>query len=437
MLSVTNEQKNAWNSETSVKSIRLYFPALDLSINSSQIYAESLEIKEAYCDSDSIEFVGCISHSMSVQVSGLDNVYKGEIVKVYAQAGNTDEIPLFVGVVDSVTSQGNKTFKKLVAYDDLFIKGNVDISAWYNNLTFPATLGELRRTFINSMHISAVDVNLPNDDVVIAEKLYDPKDLKALGVLRSFCQINGCFGIINRYGQFEFRYLNTGEPQEGLYPSLLTFPSSTTYPSSTRGSVDSHLYGYYRNNEYEEFEVKETTKVQIRQDENDEGQTYGIGNNTYIVQGNMWTRGLENSVLFTMARKILDKIKDVRFRPYKATVPALPYIECGDCVRMNTSEGVLTFAILSRGLKGIQAMRDEQSARGTEKQNIFISDLSLSVDLLKQEVMNQGFSIGMLDYRVTALEQGGAVANIVSTASLPANPDPNTLYCIQGRVVVN
>ena len=133
----------------------------------------------------------------------------------------------------------------------------------------------------------------------------------------------------------------------------------------------------------------------------------------------------------------------------------LPFVECGVDIlsykvrNLDTGETEKKYYnVFSRELSGIQALSDSYTAKGEEYQSEFITDLQTSIDLIKQQEKQyqEKFNsydnqFGDIDNRLTALEAGGGGGggggiNIVSVASLPANPDSNTVYLIQGIVVV-
>lgn len=431
MLNVSQATKNAFKSDSAFKEVRLYFPQLNLNITNERIFKESLEVKESLLDKKSIEFVGCIASSMSVKISGIDESLVGKRVKVYITADNTDEICLFNGIVDSAKAEANKIHKKIVAYDELYSKGNKDVSAWYNSLSWPKTIKQIRDSLFAYIGLTQKAISLPNDNVSIS-KQYDPKSLQALAVIKNICQINGYFGIMARDGEFEYRMVNYFST---IYPSeTLIHPSSIIYPAP--GGHSSTVLTYYRKSEYEEFSVKPVDKLIIRQSDDDAGQSYGTGTNKYIIQSNIFTYGLDGAVIAQMAENIYPNVHELAYTPFEGVNNGLPFLECGDVVTYETLLGVKSFTVLSRSWKGIQAQKDTYKAAGVEYQNEFLSDLKTKVDLIKNASDSNARAIKDLDSRVTALEEGGGLANIVSTRSLPSQPAQNTLYLVQGEIVV-
>ena len=379
------------------KTLVLLFPNLGLIIPEDEVYSESLRLYESILESDSIEFVGCISSKFEVQIRNTatyQRILKGQPILAYIYTENTTEypIPLFHGIVDEAKKETGKQYIKITAYDELYTKGNIEVANWYKNLSFPITLGALRRSLLSYINLAYVNDDLPNDNVVI-NKQYDPETLQSLVVLKSICQINGCFGIINRNGLFEFRYLK--QTVNAVYPSLNIFPSPNLFPGGSMESpyTNAEVMGYYRLVEYQDFEVKPVDKVTIRQSESEAGITYGNGTNNYIIQANMFTYKLDESVLRQIAAEIYQKVQNITYYPYLSNNNGLPYAECGvDAVSFYYVEGEETqnkdFYIFNRQLSGIQALKDNFESKGEEYQNEFITDINARLQTIQSSTSN-------------------------------------------------
>lgn len=468
-MKVSAETKQAFKENSIHKQITLKFPNLGLTIPHEQIYSESMRMRESLIDRKSIEFVGCISSSFEIQVYGVKQKLKNEKITVSINSGETEEIKLFNGYVDSAKMQTNKNYKKIIAYDELYTKGNIDVAGWYKSLSFPATLRQIRDSLFAYVGITQVETELSNDEITI-QKQYEPNTLQALSVIKAVCQINGAFGIINRNGQFEYRIL--GEIKDtGTYPSMTLFPALGTFPgagsvSSGYNEVTPEEFSFYKNVHYEDFDVKPVDKITIRQEENDTGVTHGQGTNNYIIQGNMFTYGLDTDVLSAIARNIYPDIQGFSYCPFTSQNNGLPFLECGvDAVaymmvdyeelearqksRSARTDGIpykkQSFYILNRELSGIQALKDSYSADGEEYQSEFITDLQTQIDTIKQNagtnvkdyVNDYTYDKETIDDMFENFEPGtGGGLNVESVVELPANPDQNTIYLIQGVVVV-
>lgn len=402
-MQVSDNVKSAYMGTGKAKYITLNFPELDISIatGDGRIYQESMRLSEGLVNSNSIEFVGCISSKFKIQVNNLKEDIKGKkiSVKIHTDGTKEEPVPLFKGIVDSAVKQSNSRVKEITAYDELYSKGNIDVAAWYKSLTFPITLKQLRNSLFDFIGIDQVEVDLPNDDFLI-DKKYDPSTLQALLVVKAICQINGVFGIINREEKFEYRILG-GIDEGGLYPVF--YPGPNVFPGVSMGAlgldnIEPTEFAFYKSVSYEEFTVKPVDKITIRQSENDTSITYGSGDNNYIIQGNMFTYGLSEDALLQIVENIYPNIQGFSYHPFTSENNGLPYLECGvdaasymmiDFDATEKSGKIAydrkNFYILNRELTGIQALKDSYSAEGEEYQSEFITDLQTQIDLIKND----------------------------------------------------
>lgn len=483
-MKVSDKVVNAYKADGTIKYLNLTFPELGITIAPKDIYQQSQSWTEAIFNKDSIEFVGCISSKYGIKINGLKQDVKGKelIVDMYTEGTEDEPVRLFKGIVDSAEKTGNRNVKDIVAYDELYTKGSVDVAAWYKAHKFPDTIRGLRYSLFEFLGIEQVEIDLPNDDVVI-ERKYDPNTLQALPTIKAFCQVNGAFGIMNRYGKFDYRIMGDIY-DDGTYPGVDCFPGLDTFPGAGSANVAALIaeygedadieeipFSYYKNVKYEEFVVKPVDKVTIRQSEDDAGVTYGSGDNNYIIQGNIWTYGLSKDVLQTVAENIYNAVQGFSYYPYEAVNNGLPFVECGlntvsymmvdydatystdnlSKARTGETNGVVyeekQFPILSRTMTGIQSLSDNYSAKGEEYQSEFVTDLQTQIDLLKKGDVSKEYVDSRLDdyYDMSQIDDmfasfdpggGGGGANIVSVGAVPTAYQQNTIYCVTGTVVI-
>lgn len=119
MLKVWNKVKSAYFDESENKHLIVTFPEINLTLTRSQIRKETMEIKEAILDQESIEFVGCIASQFKLQISSIKKKLKGKKIEVSIYTDSTSDKPvkLFSGIVDSDERTGNKKSKEIKAYD--------------------------------------------------------------------------------------------------------------------------------------------------------------------------------------------------------------------------------------------------------------------------------------------------------------------------------
>ena len=468
-----DEIKAQYKSNSVHKNLIVRFPELNVQTEHKNLHQNSMRLKESLFDKDSIEFVGCIASIFQIDIEMLSEDVKGKRIEVeiYTDAYPNSPISLFHGIVDSALKQANSRTKEIVAYDELYTKGNINVVPWYKSLGFPITLKEVRDSLFDYIGLAQEPSELPCDSVQI-KKQYKPSSLQAVSVIKAICQINGVFGIINRQGRFEYRIPSNTAAQSitAPYPSTTLFPSGILLPAgaaqeageTARLAEKMHVesFSFYKSVSHEEFVVRPVDMVTIRNSEDSEGVSYkgsdSAGINNYIIQGNMFTYGLTDDVLLEIAEKIYRNVSGFEYMPFQSDNNGLPYIECGldtvDYIMIDYDKSTggdivykrKAFHVLDRELTGIQALRDNYSAKGEEYQTEFITDLQTQIDLLKkknsqeaQETQQQ-----MKDYTYSREEidqkfdSGGSKWEVVSVPVLPTTIAANTIYLIQGEVVV-
>lgn len=452
-MKVLEETKLAYQDTSSNKNLIIYFPKNDYTVDKSQIYQETMNLEESLIEGNNIEFVGCISSKFNIQVSGITHNLKNQKIQVFIKADNTEEIPLFTGIVDTAERQTNKNYKKIVAYDELYTKGNIDVAGWYNGLSFPRSIKDTRDSLFAYIGLEQTDITLPNDNIAI-NKEYAPTTLKALSVIKALCQLNGAFGIINRYGKFEYRILKEPKVKKGAFPGLTLFPPF--YPGviyeEDGSKIDVKDVSFYKKVDFEEFSVKPVEKVTIRQTDSDAGVVYGEGANNYIVQGNMFTLNLPQPTLEVVAKNIHENISNIEFIPFNSSNNGYPFVEVGldavsyytynfeksDKSRTNDVYEKKTFHVFKRTLSGIQALKDSYEAQGEEYQKEFITDVSTQIEQLKNNLSAE-VNYQVQNFTYTKEELDLKMLKVFSVKELPSPNErvPNAMYLIQGEVVVD
>lgn len=472
MLKVGNKVKSAYFDESENKHLVVTFPEINLTLKHSQIKKESMEINEAILDQESIEFVGCIASQFKLQISSIKKKLKGKKIEVSIYTDSTSDKPvkLFSGIVDSDNRTGNKRSKEIIAYDMMYSLADEDVTSWFrtqvaylkmgkkltvkkfrNDLFVFLGIAQKKRTLANDSFsikqlVNVVDNNEEDADEEEQEKIY------ALDLIKAICQINGVFGIINRNGEMDYRRLGVEDEDDGAYPGV--DPDDKTnglYLPFVPGIgvtdiiTDSTFYPSYKSVTYEDYDVHGITKVYVRQSEDTKAGYAGSDKKyKYITQGNRFTLGTTTEEKREIATAILNKVQGVTYTPFTAECTGLPFLEVGDPVQIYVYDFeqsdkqkkdvfvLKSFYVLSRTLKGIQSLTDTLTAQGEEKQRRFVSDLGIREDVstaaLKEKTDKQ-------DERIKSLEDAAETGlKVESVTALPASPDANTIYLIQGTV---
>lgn len=369
MIEISEELKELCNKKNIPKKYTIYFPELSLTINNDQIVNNTFSLDENLCSDEDLVFGSCEASKVKFTLADIQADIKGKTFTLTQTVNNTYSLPLGIYTVDSVTRQDNLRFKEVVAYD-VITKSDVDVTDWYNGLSFPLTLAAFRASLLNHLGIEEELKTLPNDGMLVT-KTIEPSQISGRDVLKACEEINGCFGHINRYGKFAHIVL---EHSYGLYPAVTLLPADVLFPvsendtsyfeqTSAATQVSTAMCQSVR---FEEYTVKEIDKLQIRQEEGDIGAIVGTGSNAYIIEGNFLVYGKSAAELNTIAINAFGNIQKRPYRPYQSSNIGLPYIEVGDTIAFDLDDVVAGY-VFKRSLTGIQALRDAFTAEGNDE----------------------------------------------------------------------
>jgi hypothetical protein len=330
-------------------------------IDNSQIISESMTITESLCSSQNLTFGECCASMFEVTVADVLMDLTGKEFMATVEIGGY-EMALGIYRVESfVREQADRRRKKITAYDRM-LNFDIDVADWYQGLTFPLTLKQFRDSLCSYVGVTQVMAELPLDNMQLT-KTIEPEQLDGRKVLMAICEINGCFGNIDKTGRLTYKFLGTS----GLFPSETLYPDDELFPAEM---TNAETLSYYKQSEthYEDYVVSPIDKVQIRQEEGDVGASYGPGSNCYVIQGNYLVYGKSGQELLTIAATLYGQISGRLYRPCQIVGPALPWVEVGDGIICYTTDDVIETYCLERTLKGIQGMTDTYVAKGNVEQ---------------------------------------------------------------------
>lgn len=372
----------------------IHFPNGEYADITSGIYSGSMKLEEVLCSSEDLTFGECNASKFEVTLSDTADI-SNLIIEVY-QSISFDEnalkllaaredkivithdnkalltgrhanytIPLFYGRVDSAELQADRIHRDIIAYDELYFKGDINVADWYSEFfagSSDKTLKSFRDSLFEFIGIEQENITLINDNIVLEETL-STTELKFSDLIKAICQINVCFGHINRNGVFRYIYLSD---------------SNTTYDVSDN----------YRSNDttYEQYNVRKINKLQISGDEEDIGAIVGSGDNPYTIKGNFLIYGKTAAELEQIANTVFAKIKDITYRPFSAeTIYSEPYINIGDILSLTTSLDNINISsyVLQNSMSGIQLFNQELSSTGSEYRSEVVDDVNAEINQLK------------------------------------------------------
>lgn len=331
------------------------------------IKSGSLELEEVLDDNNQLKFGSCNSSRFACTLIGADDL-TGKEIEVYQNVDGV-KYDIFSGVISSCVLDKNRIDRKLVAYDKLYAYKDIDVWDWYNKLSYPISLKEFRDSLFNYIGITQVSQTLVNDTMLIS-KTVSQTEMSLETVLSAMCELNGCYGIMNRRGLFEY----------------VTLDNHTI--TDIKGNVRS-------SSEYELYNVKRIDKVQLMFEDGDIGVSYGEGDNKYSVVGNFLIYGKTEAELNRIAVNLYSVISDIVITPANLELIKTDYkLKLGDRVLFADRFGnEYTTLILHLELSGVQFINetcscelDEDRAETTSDAQSEIRKLMGKANIFKRDI---------------------------------------------------
>jgi len=407
MINVTDATKEAYMGAAHI-SLTITVPDRNVTFTNADLVSECPELTESIETERALTFRGCIATRFKFKVAEIVTDLRGEYVEASIQADDTETIPLFSGYIES---QDNLTHEDILTeftcYDALYSKGERDMQSWIDSRTFPMTVKQFRTALFAEIGITQEEITLINDSQSISADFKTAVDKpSARELMRWVCQINARYGQIGRDGVFYYRELTP--ISRGLYPSNETYPSEETYPSAESAGIILSPSDYQKL-KYEPYETAKITKVVIVDKDGVERGSSGSGTNIFVIKDNPIAYCVN---MAQAARSILAKIDRLNFDPViSLETVGLPWIECGDAIMAYTRLNTVRAFVLSRTLKGIQALSDSFSADTDQYQPIYkptvqtqISQTNTALAQTNSNVTSVNNRVSTVDSRVTTVD---------------------------------
>ena len=335
---------------------------------------DTFTLTETLNDGTELKFGSCMPNQISFTGREVPIATKGmKLRPVEILEGNEDD-PFVYGTytVQSDTPTADRTKRQIVAYDAMYDIINADVISWYDGLSFPMTLKQFRDSFFAHLGIEQKETSLVNDSMTVNKTLVTTQSedssvtaestISGKTIIEAICEINGAFGNIGRDGKFEYVILPS--IVSALYPAEDLYPADDLFPSDANTES---MAGHYITFDYESFQSKAITQLEIRADDSTAGAVVGNAGNTYVISGNFLISDKTGAELEQIANNLLPIMKQASYTPIKScTCVGNPCLELGDPIRFNTSQEIVETYILQRTLTGVQSKRDSIVSQGVE-----------------------------------------------------------------------
>ena len=381
-----------WDSATD-KQIVISVVGTNQKIDNSMLEIGTFALEESLCSETELKFGACEANCVKFTARNTAGNTIGKTISIEETIDGDSENPMPYGVfkVASDVPTADRTKRQITAYDAMYDIINTDVKAWYAGLSFPMTLKQFRNSFFAHLGIAQVETNLVNDSMTVNKTIVatqtddssavtEESSISGKTVVTAICEINGCFGNINRQGKFEYVFLKA--ITSALYPAEDLFPADNLFPSDANTES---MTGHYIAFDYEDFQSKEITQLEIKTSEDNAGAIVGTAGNNYSITGNFLVSDKTGAELEQIANNLLPIMAQAAYTPIKScTCVGNPCLTLGEPIRFNTTREIVETYLLQRALTGVQSKRDSISAQGTQTHSAKVNSIRDTIESVER-----------------------------------------------------
>lgn len=381
-----------WDSATD-KQMVISVVGTNQKIDNSMLEIGTFALEESLCSESELKFGACEANCVKFTARNTAGNIIGKTISIEETIDGDSQNPMQYGVfkVASDVPTADRTKRQITAYDAMYDIINADVKSWYAGLSFPMTLKQFRDSFFAHLGIAQVETSLVNDFMTVNKTIVatrtddssavtEESSISGKTVVTAICEINGCFGNINREGKFEYVFLKA--IISALYPAEDLFPSDSVFPSDANTES---MTGHYITFDYEDFQSKAITQLEIKTSEDNAGAIVGTAGNNYSITGNFLVSDKTGSELEQIANNILPVMKQAEYIPIKScTCVGNPCLTLGEPIRFNTTREIVETYLLQRTLTGVQSKRDSISAQGTQTHSAKVNSIRDTIESVQR-----------------------------------------------------
>lgn len=381
-----------WDSATD-KQMVISVVGTNQKIDNSMLEIGTFSLEESLCSESELKFGACEANCVKFTARNTAGNIIGKTISIEETIDGDSENPMPYGVfkVASDVPTADRTKRQITAYDAMYGIINTDVKSWYAGLSFPMTLKQFRDSFFAHLGIAQVETSLVNDSMTVNKTIVatqtddssavtEESAISGKTVVTAICEINGCFGNINREGKFEYIFLKA--ITSALYPAEDLFPSDNLFPSDANTES---MTGHYIAFDYEDFQSKEITQLEIKTSEDNAGAIVGTAGNNYSITGNFLVSDKTGAELEQIANNLLPIMAQAAYTPIKScTCVGNPCLTLGEPIRFNTTREIVETYLLQRTLTGVQSKRDSISAQGTQTHSAKVNSIRDTIESVER-----------------------------------------------------
>lgn len=381
-----------WDSSTD-KQMVISVVGTNQKIDNSMLEIGTFSLEESLCSESELKFGACEANCVKFTARNTARNIIGKTISIEETIDGDSQNPMPYGVfkVASDVPTADRTKRQITAYDAMYDIINTDVKSWYAGLSFPMTLKQFRDSFFAHLGIAQVETSLVNDSMTVNKTIVatqtddssavtEESAISGKTVVTAICEINGCFGNINREGKFEYIFLKA--ITSALYPAEDLFPSDNLFPSDANTES---MTGHYITFDYEDFQSKAITQLEIKTSEDNSGAIAGTAGNNYSITGNFLVSDKTGAELEQIANNLLPIMAKAEYTPIKScSCVGNPCLTLGEPIRFNTTREIVETYLLQRTLTGVQSKRDSISAQGTQTHSAKVNSIRDTIESVER-----------------------------------------------------
>nr|DAS07156.1 MAG TPA: endosialidase chaperone [Caudoviricetes sp.] len=381
-----------WDSSTD-KQMVISVVGTNQKIDNSMLEIGTFALEESLCSESELKFGACEANCVKFTARNTAGNIIGKKISIEETIDGDSENPMPYGIfkVASDVPTADRTKRQITAYDAMYDIINTDVKSWYAGLSFPMTLRQFRNSFFAHLGIAQVETSLVNDSMTVNKTIVatqtddssavtEESSISGKTVVTAICEINGCFGNINREGKFEYVFLKA--IISALYPAEDLFPADNVFPSDANTES---MTGHYITFDYEDFQSKAITQLEIKTNEDNAGAIVGTAGNNYSITGNFLVSDKTGAELEQIANNLLPIMAQAAYTPIKScTCVGNPCLTLGEPIRFNTTREIVETYLLQRTLTGVQSKRDSISAQGTQTHSAKVNSIRDTIESVER-----------------------------------------------------
>nr|DAT89343.1 MAG TPA: endosialidase chaperone [Caudoviricetes sp.] len=388
----SNLKEKYWDSATD-KQMVISVVGTNQKIDNSMLEIGTFALEESLCSESELKFGACEANCVKFTARNTAGNIIGKTISIEETIDGDSQNPMPYGVfkVASDVPTADRTKRQITAYDAMYDIINTDVKSWYAGLSFPMTLKQFRNSFFAHLGIAQVETSLVNDSMTVNKTIVatqtddssavtEESAISGKTVVTAICEINGCFGNMNRDGKFEYVFLKA--ITSALYPAEDLFPADNLFPSDANTES---MTGHYITFDYEDFQSKEITQLEIKTSEDNAGAIVGTAGNNYSITGNFLVSDKTGAELEQIANNLLPIMAKAAYTPIKScTCVGNPCLTLGEPIRFNTTREIVETYLLQRTLTGVQSKRDSISAQGTQTHSAKVNSIRDTIESVER-----------------------------------------------------